>query len=138
MIGTHDLNLIKTCHDDIVKVGIHREMLGHLLSYFDHPKDPNSSVFIDKVSRSKFFAAREAFLNLDAYYFSFDKLVKKDVTELSRMSDLFNVRIKIESYQSTVNAFDSQMFRHGDPDKWKAVFNKKTQNILIDMEKESK
>jgi len=130
VIGTHDLDLLHKCPDDVVKVGVHRHMLGHLLSFFDHPRNPNSSDFVEQVRQSNFFVLRNKFLNLDVNYFSYDKMAKKDGAELQRLSDLFGVSIKLESHQNIVRAISSDMFRHGDPDRWKTVFNLKTQEVL--------
>ena len=138
VVGTHVVDILDDCPEDVVKIGVHREMLGHLLSYFDHPKDPNSDEFIEKVRQSNFFVLRKTFLNLNVNYFSYDKMVKKDDAEINRMSSLFGVPIKLESYANIIKAMNSVMFRHGDPDRWKTVFNKETQKVLVAMSEEVK
>jgi hypothetical protein len=136
IIGTHDLNLIKNCPPDVIKIGIHREMLGHLLSYFNHPKNPNSDAFIDMVKKSNFFNVRKAFLNLNIPYLSYDKLAKKESLELNKLSVMFNTEMVTENYESSILVFGSSMFKYGNPDKWKSVFDIKTQNILINIEQD--
>lgn len=138
VVGTHVVDILDDCPDDVVKVGVHREMLGHLLSFFDHPEDPNSDEFIERVRQSNFFVSRETFLNLDVHYFSYDKIAKNDEKELNSISNLIGVPLRLESHERTVRAFTSEMFRHGDPDRWKTVFNKKTQDILVAMSEETK
>jgi hypothetical protein len=138
VVGTHVTDILDNCPEDVVKIGVHREMLGHLLSYFDHPEDPNSNDFIEKVRQSDFFVLRKKFLNLDINYFSYDKITKKDDVEINRLSGLFGMPIKFESYANITKAINSVMFRHGDPDRWKKVFSKKTQDILVAMSEETK
>lgn len=138
VVGTHVVDILEDCPEDVVKIGVHREMLGHLLSYFDHPENPNSEEFIERVRQSNFFVSRETFLNLDVSYFSYDKMAKKDEAELNSVSDLIGVPLRLESHENTVRAFTSEMFRHGDPDRWKTVFSKKTQKILVGMSEETK
>jgi len=133
VLGTHNEDLLEDCPEDVIKIGVHREMLGHLLSYFNHPDNPNSDEFVETVRQSDFFHSRETFLNLDVNYFSYDKIAKKNETEINRMSKLVGVPIKLESYTNAVKALGLEMFRNGDPDRWGRVFSEETKKNLICM-----